>query len=106
VAQRPTTLLAPPVRVPYLIAVVKQALAQLPSTRPGRRAGKKVLVRTDGAGGTHEFIEWLTKRRLSYSVGFTLPTTPRTCWPGSPIRYGPRLTTPTTRSVTGLGSPS
>jgi hypothetical protein len=55
------------------IAVVKRALAQLPSTRPGRRAGKKVLVRTDGAGGTHEFIEWLTKRRLSYSVGFTLP---------------------------------
>jgi hypothetical protein len=55
------------------ITVVKQALAQLPGHVPGRRTGKKVLVRTDGAGGTHDFIQWLTKRRLSYSVGFTLP---------------------------------
>jgi hypothetical protein len=32
-----------------------------------------VLVRVDGAGGTHGLIEWLTRRRLSYSVGFSLP---------------------------------
>jgi Transposase DDE domain group 1 len=32
-----------------------------------------VLVRVDGAGGTHELIAWLTRRRLSYSVGFSLP---------------------------------
>lgn len=55
------------------ITVVKQALTQLSGHVPGRRPGKKVLVRTDGAGGTHEFVQWLTKRRLSYSVGFTLP---------------------------------
>jgi len=30
-------------------------------------------VRTDGAGGTKETIEFLTHRRVSYSVGFTLP---------------------------------
>jgi hypothetical protein len=56
------------------ITVVRQALAQLPAHRPGHRPGRKVLVRTDGAGGTKQLIEWLTSQRLSYSVGFTLPT--------------------------------
>ena len=37
------------------------------------RPGKNVLVRIDGAGGTHELIAWLTRRRLAYSVGFSLP---------------------------------
>jgi hypothetical protein len=55
------------------ITVVKAALAQLPDHRIGVRPGRKVLVRTDAAGATHEFLEWLTRRRLSYSVGFTLP---------------------------------
>jgi hypothetical protein len=52
------------------ITVLRQALTQLPG---GRRPGKNVLVRVDGAGGTHELIAWLTRRRLSYSVGFSLP---------------------------------
>ena len=56
------------------ISVIRQALAQLPGHRPGHRPGRKVLVRTDGAGGTKQLIEWLTSQRLSYSVGFTLPT--------------------------------
>jgi len=51
------------------ITVISQALRQL----PGGRAGKQVLVRIDGAGSTHKVIEWLTGRRLAYSVGFTLP---------------------------------
>jgi hypothetical protein len=51
-------------------AVIRAALAQLPG---GHARGKKVLVRIDGAGGTHELLEWLTRRRLSYSVGFSLP---------------------------------
>ena len=55
------------------ITVVKAALAQLPSYRSDRRPGRRVLVRADGAGGTHEFLAWLTGQRLSYSVGFTLP---------------------------------
>jgi hypothetical protein len=54
------------------IAVVKAALAQLPGHRPGVRPGRRILVRTDGAGGTHELLNWLTAQRLSYSVGFTL----------------------------------
>jgi hypothetical protein len=50
--------------------VIRAALAQL----PGRHVrGKRVLVRIDGAGGTHELLAWLTRRRLSYSVGFSLP---------------------------------
>jgi len=56
------------------ISVIRQALAQLPGHRPGHRPGRKVLIRTDGAGGTKQLIEWLTSQRLSYSVGFTLPT--------------------------------
>jgi hypothetical protein len=54
-------------------AVIGAALAQLPGGHP---RGKKVLVRIDGAGGTHGLIEWLTRRRLSYSVGFSLPSEP------------------------------
>ena len=54
-------------------AVIRAALAQLPGHHSGRRPGKKVLIRIDGAGGTHELLSWLTRRRLSYSVGFTLP---------------------------------
>jgi hypothetical protein len=52
------------------VTVLRAALAQLPG---GRRRGKNVLVRIDGAGGTHELIGWLTRRRLAYSVGFSLP---------------------------------
>jgi hypothetical protein len=54
------------------VAVIRAALAQLPG---GHARGKRVLVRVDGAGGTHELLAWLTRRRLSYSVGFTLPGT-------------------------------
>jgi hypothetical protein len=50
--------------------VLRAALAQLPNSR---RPGKNVLIRVDGAGGTHGLIDWLTRRRLAYSVGFSLP---------------------------------
>jgi hypothetical protein len=51
------------------IEAVKLALAQLPE---GTR--RRVLVRADSGGGTHEFLTWLTRpgRRLQYSVGFTI----------------------------------
>jgi hypothetical protein len=55
------------------IAVIRDALRQLPSHRTGRRAGRRVLVRTDAAGCTHEVLDFLAGQRLSYSVGFTLP---------------------------------
>ncbi|RCO08702.1 IS1380 family transposase, partial [Bacilli bacterium] len=57
------------------IAVTRQALAQLPAAplARGGRGSKKILIRTDGAGGTKDFMGWLTRQRLAYSVGFTLP---------------------------------
>jgi len=55
------------------IAVIRDALAQLPGHRPGTRAGRKVLIRADAAGCTHDVLAWMAGQRLSYSVGFTLP---------------------------------
>jgi DDE family transposase len=51
------------------IETIRLALAQLP---PHLR--RRVLVRADSGGGTHEFLAWLTRpgRRLHYSVGFTI----------------------------------
>jgi Transposase DDE domain group 1 len=56
------------------IAVTQAALQQLPGHQAGRRPGRRVLVRTDGAGATHDYLNWLVGQRLSYSIGFTLPT--------------------------------
>jgi hypothetical protein len=55
------------------IAIISQALRQLPGHRRGTRPGRKVLVRTDAAGCTHQVLQWLAGQRMSYSVGFTLP---------------------------------
>jgi hypothetical protein len=49
------------------IETARLAFAQLPKTRR-----RQVLVRTDSGGGTHEFLTWLTGRRVQYSIGFTL----------------------------------
>ena len=51
------------------IEVARLALAQLP-----RRLRRRVLIRTDSGGGTHDFLTWLTSpgRRLHYSVGMTI----------------------------------
>ena len=53
--------------------VIKAALAQIPGHRPGTRPGRKVLIRIDAAGSTHTVLNWLTNKRLSYSVGYRLP---------------------------------
>ncbi|MGH3763437.1 IS1380 family transposase [Actinophytocola sp.] len=55
------------------IGVIRDALRQLPSHRPGVRPGRRVLIRTDAAGCTHDVLDFLAAQRLSYSVGFTLP---------------------------------
>lgn len=54
------------------IAVTREALKQLPGVNPSR-PGKKVLIRADGGGGTKEFLGWLARRGVAYSIGFTLP---------------------------------
>lgn len=53
------------------ITTTQLALAQLPKTY---RRGRRTLIRTDSAGGTHEFVAWLAQRGrwLSYSVGMTV----------------------------------
>jgi hypothetical protein len=53
------------------ITTTKLALAQLPKQH---RRGRSALIRTDSAGGTHAFLNWLAKpgRWLSYSVGMTI----------------------------------
>ena len=53
------------------ITTTRLALAQLPKLH---RRGRRTLIRTDSAGGTHDFLNWLTTRGrwLSYSVGMTI----------------------------------
>jgi hypothetical protein len=53
------------------ITATQLALAQLPKLY---RRGRRTLIRTDSAGGTHEFVDWLTRRGrwLSYSVGMVI----------------------------------
>jgi hypothetical protein len=55
------------------ISVLRDALRQLPDHRSGTRPGRKILIRADAAGCTHELLDWIVGQRLSYSVGFTLP---------------------------------
>ena len=88
------------------IAVTRKALAQLPGHRPGTRPGRKVLIRTDAAGATHAFLDWLTERRLSYSIGFTLGDITDVLATDPGRRCGPRPTPATARSATAPGSPS
>ena len=51
------------------IEATRLSLAQLP-----QHQRRKVLVRADSGGGTHDFLDWLTapSRRLHYSVGMTI----------------------------------
>ncbi|MGY4745937.1 IS1380 family transposase [Streptomyces sp. ATMOS53] len=56
------------------IATAQLALTQLPKRY---RRGRQTLIRTDSAGGTHDFVSWLAKRGrwLSYSVGMVITET-------------------------------
>ncbi|MCA2230498.1 IS1380 family transposase [Nonomuraea aurantiaca] len=49
------------------ITAGRLALAQIPT-----HLHKQVLIRTDSGSGTHEFLTWITSRRLKYSIGFNL----------------------------------
>jgi Transposase DDE domain group 1 len=79
------------------IQAVKLALAQLPQD-----LRRRVLIRADSSGGTHEFLAWLTgaARRLHYSVGFPMTddvqaailAVPKTAW--TPAYDGDRMVRP------------
>ena len=46
-----------------------------PGARPAAgRQRRRVLIRTDSGGGTHDFLAWLSRpgRRLHYSIGMTI----------------------------------
>jgi Transposase DDE domain group 1 len=51
------------------IEAARLALAQLPES-----ARRRVLIRADSGGGTHDFLAWLRRpgRRLQYSVGMAI----------------------------------
>ncbi|MGC9381244.1 IS1380 family transposase [Streptomyces sp. MH13] len=53
------------------ITAAQLVLAQLPKKY---RRGRRTLIRTDSAGGTHDFVAWLARRGrwLSYSVGMVI----------------------------------
>ncbi|MFE5037753.1 IS1380 family transposase [Streptomyces sp. NPDC056683] len=69
------------------ITTAQLALAQLPKRY---RRGRQTLIRTDSAGGTHDFVSWLARRGrwLSYSVGMVIneaihehvPKIPASAW--------------------------
>lgn len=54
------------------IEVTRRALAALPGINASR-PGRKVMIRTDGGGASREFLAFLTRRGVSYSIGWTLP---------------------------------
>ncbi len=56
------------------IVVIREAIRQLPLP-PGGKVGRKVLIRIDGAGASHEVLNYIVARGMSYSIGFTLPDT-------------------------------
>jgi hypothetical protein len=50
-----------------------KALLGLPAPLHGCQARDRVLIRTDSAGATHKFVNWLAGRKSQYSIGFTIP---------------------------------
>ena len=56
------------------IAVLTQALAQLPAehTRRDEHGHRPILVRCDGAGATHRFLDFIHAQGMQFSVRFTL----------------------------------
>lgn len=54
-----------------LLATALKSIPGIDASRPGKR----VLVRTDGAGASHGFLEHLHRKRVQYSIGFALTPT-------------------------------
>jgi hypothetical protein len=57
------------------VSVIREALRQLPfhAASTSRRVSRKVLIRIDGAGATHDVVNYIVARRMSYPAGFPLP---------------------------------
>ncbi|GAA2813131.1 hypothetical protein GCM10010441_42310 [Kitasatospora paracochleata] len=87
------------------IEAAHTALAQLPKKY---RRGRRTLIRTDSAGGTHTFLDWLTARGrwLSYSVGMTITDAIHQAVLLVPASAGPQPSNPAAMSATAPGSPN
>jgi DDE family transposase len=83
------------------IEAARLGLAQLP-----RDLRRRVLLRTDSGGGTHEFPGWLARpgRRLAYSVGFTITEDAQDAILKVPARAWTLPMTPKARSAPEHGS--
>lgn len=51
------------------ITLIRNAYRAVPGSERGGHIGRKILVRTDGAGGTKNVADYLHKRGFSYSLG-------------------------------------
>jgi hypothetical protein len=85
------------------ISVLEQALAQLPEPHLSRdgHGRRHILIRCDGAGATHRFLDWIHAQGMQFSVRFTLAgpditelatTLPADAW--TPTRDSPAGTAP------------
>ena len=88
------------------IDVLSRAIAQVPTAYR-----RRLLVRADGAGATHELLDWLTGqsqiRGLAYSVGFPTKNTALTSAITTvPERGWTRRSPPTVSPATAPTSPS
>lgn len=85
------------------IETARLALAQLPRHL---RGGRQTLIRTDSGGGTHAFLDWLTRRGrwLSYPVGMTITDAVHQAVHKIPSGPGHRPTTRTAPSGPAPGS--
>lgn len=52
---------------PNHITILRAALRRLPGHRPGVRPGRKILIRANSAGATHDLLDWITTQRLAAS---------------------------------------
>jgi len=82
------------------------SVAQLPFTAKGGRVGHKVLIRTDAAGGTHEFTDWPPGEKTGLFAGL-YPARRRDATPGPDPESRADSGPATTRAlrVTGHGPP-
>ena len=70
------------------IQALREGFKQRPGYQPGTRPRKSVLAHTDGAGCTHQLVDWLYCQRVQYSIDYTLPSdagelieqVPEQCW--------------------------
>jgi hypothetical protein len=88
------------------VAVLEQALAGLPAdqTRADEHGRRDILVRCDGAGATHRFLDFIHDRGMQFSVRFTLAgpdiTELATCLPAA--AWTPALAGPDTPDPAGV----